>query len=167
MGNVGVAMASSDRIPPFPDSGHSPSRRRLKRQELADHLAVLPLFSGCSKRELRHLAGMTRHHQLEAGQHVFEEGQSANAAYVIVAGHVEVRRNGQTIAELGPGQVVGELGVLLRRDHSATVTAKTPVDVVALPRVALKEAVQDVPGLAWHLLEAVAERLSSDDLPSN
>ena len=133
----------------------------MRRQELADHLAGLPLFSACSKRELRHLAGLTRQHQLDTGQHLFEQGQPASAAYVIVAGHVEVRREGRTIAELGPGQVVGELGLLLRRAHSATVTATTPIEVVALSQAALKEAVEEVPGLAWHLLQAVAERLSA------
>ncbi len=154
-------MASSNALPPFPDAGLS-SRARMKRHELADHLAVLPLFSGCSKRELRHLAGLAGHHQLDVGQHVLEAGQPSRAAYVIVAGRVAVVRDEQTITELGPGQVVGELGLLLRGDHSATVTAITPVEIIALPRAALKEAVDEVPGLAWHLLEAVAERLSVD-----
>ncbi len=159
-------MNPSDQIPPFPSVGHTPSRR-LKRQEIVDHLAALPLFAGCSKRELRHLAGLTRHHQLGVGEHVFEQGAPSSAAYVIVAGHVEVRRHRQPIAELGPGDVVGELSLLLRRDHSATVSALTPIEVVALPRDALQEAVEDVPGLGWNLLQAVAARLSTDDIGSD
>ncbi len=134
----------------------------MKRDEVTDHLAALPLFAACSKRELRHLAGVTQQHQLDAGQRVLEQGQPANAAYLIVAGRVEVRRDGELIAELGPGEVVGELGVLLRREHSASVTATTPVEVVALQQAALKEAVEEVPGLAWRLLQEVATRLSAD-----
>ena len=155
-------MGTSNTLPPFPDVGLS-SRARVKRQELADHLAVLPLFSGCSKRELRHLAGQTQHHQLDVGQHVLEAGQPSTAAYVIVAGRVEIRRDGRTIAELGPGEVVGELGLLLQREHSATVTAITPVEIITLTRAALKEAVDEVPGLAWRLLQTVAERLSAEE----
>jgi CRP-like cAMP-binding protein len=159
-------MASSDRSPPFRDVGHAPSGHRLKRQEIADHLAALPLFGACSKRQLRHLAGLTSDHQLEVGQHVLEQGEPARAAYVIIAGRVEVRRDGRSIAELGPGHVVGELGLLLRRSHSATVIAMTPVEIVALPQTALKEAVEDVPGLAWKLLQSVAERIVVDgELP--
>jgi len=155
-------MAASERIPPFPNAGRTPSRSRMKRDEVADHLAALPLFAACSKRELRHLARVTQQHQLDAGQRVFEQGQPANAAYLIVAGHVEVCRDGEPIAELGPGEVVGELGLLLRRDHSASATATTPVEVVALHQAALKEAVEEVPGLAWRLLQEVAQRLSTD-----
>lgn len=155
-------MTSSDRIPPFPGARLPRSPGRLKRQELADHLAALPLFSGCSKRDLRHLAGLTQQQQIDVGQHVVEQGQSAIAAYLIVAGRVEVRRDRHVIAEIGPGQVVGELGLLSGREHSATVTALTPVEIVALPRAALKTAVDDVPGLGWNLLQAVAERLTAD-----
>ena len=156
-------MTPPDQIPPFPDAGRVPARR-LRRQELADHLAALPVFAGCSKRELRHLAGLTRHHQLDVGEPVFEEGTPSTAAYVIVAGHVEIRRDGRSIAELGPGDVVGELSLLLQRDHSSTVTALTPIEIVALPRAALREAVREVPGLAWKLLQTVAGRLSTDDV---
>ena len=134
----------------------------MKRQELADRLAALTMFSTCSKRELRLVAGMARQHQIDPGQHLFEQGQPTSTAYLIVAGRVEVRRDGRLIAEVGAGEVVGELGLLLRRAHSATVTATTPIEVIALTQAALKEAVQEVPGLAWHLLEAVAERLSAD-----
>jgi CRP-like cAMP-binding protein len=158
-------MASSDRNPPFMNVGHAPSGRRMKRQEIADHLAALPLFAECSKRQLRHLAGLSRDHLLDVGQHVLEQGERANAAYVIVAGRAEVRRDGRLMAELEPGDVVGELGLLLRQNHSATVTATTPIEIVELPRAALKEAVAEVPGLAWNLLQAVAERLSVDELP--
>ena len=158
---------TADPTPPFPDVGHGQRPDRAKRHEIAEHLAALPIFSGCSKRELRHLAGLSRQHQLEAGQPLFEQGQPASAAYVVVAGRVEVRRDGQPVAQLGPGQVVGELGLLLQRAHSATVTATTPVEVVALPQSALREAVEEVPGLAWNLLQAIADRLSTDTTVSD
>lgn len=139
----------------------------MQQQEVVDHLAALPLFADCSKRELRHLAGLTRDHLLDVGEHVFEQGAPSDAAYVIVAGHVEIRRDGRSIAELGPGDVVGELGLLLRRTHSSTVTALTPVEIVALPQAALREAVEEVPGLAWSLLQTVAGRLSAGDVGSD
>lgn len=97
---------------------------------------------------------------------MFEQGTPSRAAYIVVAGQVVVRRDGQSIAELGPGEVVGELGLLLRRDHAATVTAITPIEIIGLPQAALKEAIEHVPGLAWNLLQTVADRLSDGDMVS-
>ena len=79
---------------------------------------------------------------------------------MIVAGHAIVRRNGRKIAERGSGDILGELGLLLRRDHVTTVTAATPLEVLVLPQHALRQAVDEIPGLGWKLLQTVAERLS-------
>jgi CRP-like cAMP-binding protein len=153
-------MSASDRLPPFPDEGHRPSRRKLARAAEVAHLAELPLFANCSKRELRHLATSTRLELIEPDQVLFSEGRPSREAYIVVAGRVVVRRKRRKIAELGAGEFVGELGLLLHRNHSATATAKTPVEVLVLPQVALREAVEEVPGLGWKLLQTVAARMN-------
>ena len=149
------------RLPPFPDQ--TPRRRRpLGRRAQVEHLAALPLFADCTTRELRHLSASTRVDQLEADQVLLDAGMPSTEAYVIVAGTCVVRRNGRRINELGPGDVVGELGLLLGRPHSATVVAVTPVEVLALPQAALRQAVDELPGLGWKLLQTVATRLATD-----
>jgi CRP-like cAMP-binding protein len=152
-------MTASDRLPPFPDEGRQPSARRLARSSQVDHLARLPLFANCSKRDLRHLAAATRLEQLEVDQVLFSEGQPSREAYVIVAGHAVVRRNGRRVAELGPGEFVGELGLLLHRDHRATVIATTPLELLVLPQEGLRVAIDEVPGLGWKLLQTFADRI--------
>ncbi|HEY5662704.1 MAG TPA: cyclic nucleotide-binding domain-containing protein [Ilumatobacter sp.] len=144
---------------PFPDEGRPPGRRSAARAAQVDHLARLPLFAGCSKRDLRHLARSTRIDLLEPDAALFSAGQPSREAYVIVAGRAVVRRNGRKVAELGSGDFVGELGLLLHRDHAATVTAVTSLEVLALPQQALREAIDEVPGLGWKLLQTVADRL--------
>ena len=151
----------------FPDEGRRPSSRKLARAAQVDHLAALPLFAACSKRDLRHLAASTRLDQLEANQVLVDAGQPSREAYVIVAGTAEVRRNRRTIAEVGPGDIVGELGLLLHRDHAATVTAITPIEVLVLTQQALCDAVDEVPGLGWKLLQTVAERLAQNAGPGH
>jgi len=155
--------------PPYPDEGRSPNPRRLARSTQVDHLAGVSLFASCSKRDLRHLARSTRLELHEPDDVLFSPGQPSREAFVIVAGHAVVRRNGRKIAERGPGDIVGELGLLLHRDHIATVTATTPLEVLVLPQRALREAVDEVPGLGWKLLQTVADRMSPDatgQLPS-
>jgi CRP-like cAMP-binding protein len=147
---------------PFPDEGRRPSPRALERASQVDHLAGLQLFAGCSKRELRHLARSTRLELHEPDDVLFAAGQPSREAFVIVAGHAIVRRNGRKIAELGPGDIVGELGLLLHRDHVATAIATTPLEVLVLPQRALREAVDEVPGLGWKLLQTFADRIAEN-----
>jgi CRP-like cAMP-binding protein len=155
-------MDGPDRLPPFPDEGRRPSRRKLARAVEVAHLAELPLFANCSKKELRHLASSTRLELFEPDQVLFEVGRPSREAYVVVAGRVVVRRNGRKIAELGAGEFVGELGLLLHRDHSATATAATSVEVLVLPQAALREAIDEVPGLGWKLLQTFADRVAAN-----
>jgi CRP-like cAMP-binding protein len=155
-------MATSEPLPPFPDEGHPPSARKLLREAQVAHLAELPLFAHCSKRDLRHLARFTRVELVEPDQVLFEAGRPSREAYVVVAGHVIVRRNGRKVAELGAGEFVGELGLLLHRDHLATATAATSTEVLVLPQAALREAVDEIPGLGWKLLRTFADRVAAN-----
>lgn len=155
-------MEEPELLAPFPDEGHHPSPGKLARATEAAHLAELPLFANCSKKDLRHLAASTRLQLIEPDQVLFKQGRPSREAYVIVAGRVLVRRNGRKVAELGAGEFVGELGLLLRRDHLATATAVTSVEVLVLPQAALREAVEEIPGLGWKLLRTFADRVAAN-----
>lgn len=146
---------------PFTDHVIIPPSRRMKLDERASVLGRLPLFAGCSKRHLRGLARLSRQVQVEPGTALFTEGSPPSEAYVIVAGNAEVREGGEVIATLGPGEFVGELGLILERPRKATVIALTPLDTVAIARADLRRAVLETPELGWSLLETVAHRLSA------
>lgn len=137
------------------------SARRMKLDDKAALLAALPLFGACTKRHLKSLAKLTRAVQVEPEAPLFTEGAPSTEAYVIVAGTAEVRSKGRKVAVLGPGEIVGELGLLLERPRNATVRALTPIDTLAISRDDLKAAVLESPELGWALLEAVAHRLSA------
>jgi CRP-like cAMP-binding protein len=149
-------------LPPFPDEGRPRSRRRLSVAAQADYLATLPLFADCSKRDLRHLAGRAHVSLHEPGDVIVAEGDVARDAGIVVAGSCVVRQRGREIAELGPGSIVGELGLLLDRPHGATVTATTPLELLVLTQPALREAIDEVPGLGWKLLRTVARRMDEN-----
>jgi len=137
------------------------SSRRMKLDDKASLLAALPLFSTCTKRHLKSLAKLTRGVLVEPGASLFNEGAPSTEAYVIVAGSAEVRSRGRKVAVLGPGEIVGELGLILERPRNATVRALTPLDTLAISRAELRNAVVESPELGWALLEAVAHRLST------
>lgn len=131
----------------------------MQQRERVAQLSKVPLFANCSKRELARLLSRVRTESVEAGHTLFVEGAPSSNLYVIVAGSAIVRKNGRRIARLGPGDVVGELSVILGGPQTATVEADTPIDWLVLNRASLRKAIDEVPGLGWSLLQAVAARL--------
>ncbi len=131
----------------------------MQQRERVAQLSKVPLFANCSKRELARLLSRVRTESVEAGHTLFVEGAPSSNLYVIVAGSAIVRKNGRRIARLGPGDVVGELSVILGGPRTATVEADTPIDWLVLNRASLRKAIDEVPGLGWSLLQAVAARL--------
>jgi CRP-like cAMP-binding protein len=72
-------------------------------------------------------------------------------------------RHGRKVASLAPGDVVGELGVLVRAPRNATVTTTVDSEVAVIGRRALNRLLADAPGFARKLLEALAERVRELD----
>ena len=129
-----------------------------QRQRVAQ-LSKVPLFANCSKRELARLLSRVRTESVEAGQTLFVEGAPSTNLYLIVTGSAVVRKNGRRVARIGPGEVVGELSVILGTPRTATVEAETPIEWLVLDRASLRKAFDEVPGLGWNVLQSVAARL--------
>jgi hypothetical protein len=83
---------------------------------------------------LRRLAASLEEHQALEGEAVITQGEPGELVYVIAAGRVRVSRDGGVIRELGPGDVFGELALMLDVPRTATVTALQPVRLRALAR---------------------------------
>ena len=128
-----------------------------------EHLARVPLFSQCSKEELRRLAGRTTDIRAEAGQVLIRERQGAYEFFVIFEGHAEVTRHGATVAKLGPGDFFGELGLLDRSLRDATVTALTPMEIIVMSQWDFEAAVSEAPRMTRKLLAGMAHRLRALD----
>ncbi|HEX3087380.1 MAG TPA: cyclic nucleotide-binding domain-containing protein [Ilumatobacteraceae bacterium] len=122
-------------------------------------LSKVPLFANCSKRELARLLSRVRTESVDAGHTLFVEGAPSANLYVILTGSAVVRKKGRRVARLGPGEVVGELSVILGTPRTATVEAETPIEWLVLDRNSLRKAIDEVPGLGWNVLQSVATRL--------
>jgi CRP/FNR family transcriptional regulator, cyclic AMP receptor protein len=129
-----------------------------QRQRVAQ-LSKVPLFANCSKRELARLLSSGRTETVDAGHTLFVEGAPSSNLYVVLTGSAVVKKNGRRIARVGPGDVVGEISVILGGPRTATVQAETPIEWLVLDQASLRAAIDEVPGLGWHLLQSVAARL--------
>lgn len=94
---------------------------------------------------------------VDAGEAVIREGEPGDAFYVIASGRALVERGGTPIRELGPGEGFGEIALIRRVPRTATVTALTPLELLALGREDFLLAITGSPG-ALDEAERLADR---------
>ncbi len=131
----------------------------LRRDAKADLLKSVPLFSGCSKGELRKLAAIADEIDLREGTVLTREGRSAREFFVIVEGTVRVSKGSRTLATLGPGDWLGEIALLTKGTRTATATATSPVVALVIVDREFRHVVDEIPSIAMKILSSVAERL--------
>lgn len=137
-----------------------------RRAEYLEHLARVPLFSACTKRELAQLAKRTTDIHVPAGRQLTTEGTVGYEFFVIVAGEAEVFRGDKLVATVGPGEFFGELALLDRAPRNASIVAATPMEVVVLSRTEFQLALVEAPSMTLKLLSGLARRLREYDLGS-
>ncbi|MBD0281024.1 MAG: cyclic nucleotide-binding domain-containing protein [Thermoleophilaceae bacterium] len=91
-----------------------------------NRLKSIPLFTDISDDELTEIATFAQETSVEAGRDLVREGDFSYEFMVIEEGQAEVTREGAHVADLGPGDFFGEMGLLEKTLRSATVTARTP-----------------------------------------
>jgi len=128
-----------------------------------DHIAQVPMFSACSKKDLQLIGRASDEVSVPAGKTLVEEGSPGHEFFLILEGTASVFRNGRRIATLGPGQYFGERALLDRGPRSATVKADTDLTVLVLGQREFAGVLDEVPGLARKLLAAMATRLREAD----
>lgn len=79
------------------------------------------LFSELPEEQLEKLAGTVNEWSKDAGETLIKAGGSSHQLFAIEEGKVDVCEHGEPVATVGPGEVVGEMGVLKRGLRKATV----------------------------------------------
>lgn len=97
------------------------------------------------------------------GEMLVEEGQDSGGLFLIASGAVRVTKDDPdgdqlVLAELGPGEVVGEVGVVLRKPALATVVATFPTVALELSRDAFTQLVREQPSLLAELYQLATMR---------
>ena len=136
---------------------------KRRQTDYIDFLAQVPLFSQCTKAELKALARRTNDIKVEEDQVLIKEGQGAYEFFVVVEGRAKVSRNGRKVAEVGPGGFFGELALLDRGLRDATVTALSPMEIIVLPQWDFEQALSEAPRMTRNLLAGMARRLRELD----
>ncbi len=131
----------------------------MARDEYLQHLASIPLFSKCTKRQLQEIGSVAAELRLRAGKALARQGEVGFEVFILLDGTASVTRDGQRVATLAAGDVVGELAVISGHPRNATVVAETELRILVLNHAGLDQLLDDIPGLAKHLLYEVSARL--------
>lgn len=123
-------------------------------------LKDVPLFASLSRRVRKIVAQHADEVTVAVGTEIVSEGALAHELFVIVEGTAEVSEGGITIRQLGPGDVVGEIGVLKTHRRTATVTATTPVKAIVVYGPELTALDETMPEVFAELETLIEERLS-------
>jgi CRP/FNR family transcriptional regulator len=134
-----------------------------KQDSSLQALRSVPLFSGCTDKELRDIAKMTKEVRFPEGKQICKEGQTGLGLHVITEGETKVVINGRTRRRLGPGAFFGEMALLDNGPRSATVIAESPVSTLSLSAWDFKEGIRNHPTIALKVLEEMSKRLREVD----
>jgi CRP/FNR family transcriptional regulator, cyclic AMP receptor protein len=132
----------------------------LRRDAKAELLKSVPLFAECSKGELAKLASIADEIDLRKGTVLTREGKTAHEFFVIVDGTVRVSKGSRKLADLGPGDWLGEIALLTKAPRTATATATSPVQALVIVDRDFRSVVAEIPSIAMKMLSCVAERLT-------
>ncbi|MBB5700780.1 CRP-like cAMP-binding protein [Ochrobactrum daejeonense] len=127
-------------------------------------LRRIPLFAGVSPAKLKLLAFTSDRVSYKANQSLFHQGDSADAAYVILSGNadilVDTPEGSIKVAEAKHDSIVGEIGILCDISRTATVTASTALEALRISKEHFLKLLTDYPEITIEIMRVLASRLS-------
>lgn len=133
---------------------------------MADNVEFLkhvPLFQDLDRRSLEAIANAAVEQSYTPGQEIVRQGDTGVGAFIIKSGKVEAvqDRGGHQhrLAELGTGEVFGEMALLDEFPRSATVRAVEPTTCLGIQRWHFKGILESHPQIALTLLPVLTKRL--------
>jgi CRP/FNR family transcriptional regulator, cyclic AMP receptor protein len=95
-------------------------------------LTAIPIFSQLSPEEARRLATFATETSIADGQILMKQGDYSTELIAIEEGTADVLRDGQKVASLGDGDLIGEMGLIEHTPRNADVIATSPMRVMKL-----------------------------------
>jgi CRP-like cAMP-binding protein len=125
----------------------------------SSRLAAFPDFAALPAEEVDELAAAMSVVEIEAGANIITADDFGTAIYFIEQGEADVLGEGGEAKEfVGAGDVVGEIGLLLTGERTATVTARTPMRLLSLSGQDFDRIRERVPGVEQSLRRLGLER---------
>jgi CRP-like cAMP-binding protein len=112
-----------------------------------EYLKKVPLFADLDDEELDEVGTKATDVNMKAGSVIMRE----------------VTREGEHVADIGPGGFAGEMALITRTHRNSTVTAKTDVELLHIDGRDFAGLLQDVPRIAVKMLPVIVQRVAPHD----
>ncbi|MFN4011524.1 cyclic nucleotide-binding domain-containing protein [Pannonibacter sp.] len=128
-----------------------------------DALRKVPLFRGIDETKLRLLAFISDRMQYQTGEHLCEQGEEGDTAFIILKGEADVRvhtRDGdRSVATVREHSIVGEIAILCDVPRTATLVARTDMDVLTVTKDDFLKLLKEFPDMSLEVMRTLAQRL--------
>jgi CRP/FNR family cyclic AMP-dependent transcriptional regulator len=118
-------------------------------------------FSDLSDDDVKKIASTGTYVTVPKDWSLMGEGTSADKAYLLISGEVSVRRHGEEVAKLGPGDIFGEMGIVHHKLRSASVVSLSRLECLHFTREQIEELENEIPKFR-DALESSASSRNSD-----
>lgn len=129
---------------------------RLSQLDRVLLLENVSFFRGLSHEVLMGVAAAAGEVEVTAGEPIVVQGDLGQDLYVVIAGHLEVMRDGQLVNHLGAGDVFGELSLLTAGPRLATVTAREDARLLVLRHEVFQSLLENSSTLARAVITGLA-----------
>ena len=136
-----------------------------KTDEKLELLRTFELFRHVPKKELPRVADMLGAEvNVDPGHVLTEQGRMDSDVYLVVDGTADVLVSSRPVAEIGPGESIGEMAVVDNWPRSASVIARTPMRVYEVKGDVFLKMLDEVPTVARALSQLLSARLRRLDI---
>lgn len=137
----------------------------MSLSEEVELLRNIPMFANIEPSKLKLLAFTSERLTFEAGDTLFNEGDTGDNAYIIIDGEADVMiksANGPIkVAHFGRNDLVGEIAILCDVPRTATVTASRRLETMVISKDLFYRLIMEFPQIAVAIMRELARRLET------
>jgi CRP/FNR family transcriptional regulator, cyclic AMP receptor protein len=128
----------------------------------------VPLFSMLNAAQGEGVAQAVIKRRFKRGETIVEQGKKSNALFIILTGRARVftadaRGREVILANMNPGDYIGEMSLIDNEPHSASVRAEVQTDVLMLGRTDFARCLPENSSMAYTVMKNLVQRLRSAD----
>ncbi len=128
-----------------------------------EFLGKVPLFSACSRNELRDIARLGTPFGAEEGAYLTRQGKPGREFFLVLDGTASCRVRNKEVKRFRPGGYFGELALLSGGLRTADVVAMTPMELLVFDAREFRTMLMTTPSIGVKMLANLADRLNEAD----